>query len=115
MKSLNFGASVAPRTLQAASHNHVSRAPISRCSSDCSNGSLPDCFVLVAILVCSSSPEETHYHRWRTTSTECRLRKAPTDSRRSNAIENVVAVILHSCRIGSEALRQIQFLPFHPQ
>src|SRR5215472_5544972 len=33
MKSLNLGASVAPRIAQAASQSQVSRAEISRCSS----------------------------------------------------------------------------------
>src|SRR6266545_5323140 len=33
MKSLNFGASVAPRMMHAASQSHCSSAPISRCSS----------------------------------------------------------------------------------
>src|SRR5579885_1945732 len=32
MKSLNLGASVAPRMAQAASHSHVSRVEMSRCS-----------------------------------------------------------------------------------
>ena len=41
MKSLNLGASVAPRMTQAASHNHVSRVEISKCSSSADgNGSV---------------------------------------------------------------------------
>ena len=32
MKSLNFGASLAPRIVFAASNNHVSRVEISKCS-----------------------------------------------------------------------------------
>ena len=34
IKSLNLGASVAPRMAHAASHNQVSNVEIERCSSD---------------------------------------------------------------------------------
>ena len=50
MKSLNFGASVAPRMTQAASHSHVSRVEMSNCSWSGEENGIVVCVVSAAVL-----------------------------------------------------------------